>query len=215
MDQFGYTCRRRGRSGRRSAQKVAKEHPGYIIGNMGDSYSHWLYLWPDRARSRRSSRRRPFASTRRRSLHPHGELLDPLIKSGVVPPESIFTPAFAQKYGGDDRQDPAHARADLVREGHLRRDAEGAGRRDDGRDAAAVEQRGRARPARSAAARGSCRSTPRTWRPPIDFVKFVTTSRGQVEGKSRRGIPSYGPAATVAEEPRTRTRTSPLRPARR
>ena len=29
-------------------------------------------------------------------------LLDPLIKSGVVPPESIFTPAFAQKYGGDN-----------------------------------------------------------------------------------------------------------------
>ena len=27
-------------------------------------------------------------------------LLDPLIKSGVVPPESVFTPDFAKKYGG-------------------------------------------------------------------------------------------------------------------
>ena len=26
--------------------KVATEHPGYIIGNIGDSYGHWLYLWP-------------------------------------------------------------------------------------------------------------------------------------------------------------------------
>ena len=29
-------------------------------------------------------------------------LLDPLIKNGTTPPENIFTPAFAQKYGGDD-----------------------------------------------------------------------------------------------------------------
>ena len=26
-------------------QKVAKEHPGYIVGNIGDSFSHWVYFW--------------------------------------------------------------------------------------------------------------------------------------------------------------------------
>ena len=40
-----HRSRRPGRSGPRSAQKVATEHPGYIVGNIGDSFSHWIYLW--------------------------------------------------------------------------------------------------------------------------------------------------------------------------
>ena len=48
MNKFGYTVPTTWQQWAALGEKVAKEHPGYIIGNMGDSYSHWLYLWPDR-----------------------------------------------------------------------------------------------------------------------------------------------------------------------
>ena len=143
MGQFGYTVPTTWQEWAALGAKVAKEHPGYIIGNMGDSYSHWLYLWPDRCpisqvvapktvRINSADVQCTRMATPARSAHqercgPPGERLH----AGVRP-----------EVRRRDRQDPAHARADLVREGHLRRNAEGAGRRDDGRHAAAVEQRG-------------------------------------------------------------------------
>ena len=200
MDQFGYTVPTTWQQWAALGAKVAKEHPGYIIGNIGDSYSHWLYLWPDRCPiSQVVAPKTVRINSANVQCTRMAHLLDPLIKSGVVPPESIFTPAFAQKYGGDTDKILLMPGPDLVREGHLRRDAEGAGRRDDGRHAAAVEQRGRPRPARSAAARGSSRSTRKNVAAAIDFVKFATTSwrSSRSPERSRRGIPSYGPAANV------------------
>ena len=55
------------------------------------------------ARSRKSSRRRPFASTLRTFTAPAWRSCSiRCIKSGIVSPESVFTPSFAQKYGGDN-----------------------------------------------------------------------------------------------------------------
>ena len=47
MDKFGYTVPTTWQEWAALGQKVATEHPGYIIGNTGDSYSHWTYLWAD------------------------------------------------------------------------------------------------------------------------------------------------------------------------
>src|ERR671936_1261401 len=48
MTQFGYSVPTTWQQWAALGAKVAKEHPGYIIGNVGDSYGHWLYLWSDR-----------------------------------------------------------------------------------------------------------------------------------------------------------------------
>ena len=45
MDQFGYTVPTTWQQWAALGQKVATEHPGYIVGNIGDSFSHWIYLW--------------------------------------------------------------------------------------------------------------------------------------------------------------------------
>ena len=45
MDQFGYTVPTTWQEWAALGQKVATEHPGYIVGNIGDSFSHWIYLW--------------------------------------------------------------------------------------------------------------------------------------------------------------------------
>ena len=102
MTQFGYTVPTTWQQWAALGAKVAKDHPGYIIGNMGDSYSHWLYLWPDRCPiSQVVAPKTVRIASENVQCTRMAALLDPLIKSGVVPPESIFTPAFAQKYGGD------------------------------------------------------------------------------------------------------------------
>ena len=45
MDQFGYTVPKTWQEWAALGQKVATEHPGYIVGNIGDSFGHWIYLW--------------------------------------------------------------------------------------------------------------------------------------------------------------------------
>ena len=103
MRKFGYSVPTTWQQWAALGQKVAKEHPGYIIGNTGDSYSHWTYLWADQCPLSQVQKN---GSVRINSTNSHctrmASLLDPLIKNGSTPPENIFTPAFAQKYGGAD-----------------------------------------------------------------------------------------------------------------
>ena len=49
------------------------------------------------------------------------KLLDPLIKSGVVPPESVFTADFAKKCGGDNDKILMMPGPTWYAQGHLRR----------------------------------------------------------------------------------------------
>jgi ABC-type glycerol-3-phosphate transport system substrate-binding protein len=103
MKQFGYTVPKTWQEWAALGAKVAKEHPGYIIGNVGDSYGHWLYLWADKC---------PISqvvgpkTVRINAADVHctrmAQLLEPLIKNSVVPPVSVFTADFATKYGGDN-----------------------------------------------------------------------------------------------------------------
>jgi len=102
MSQFGYSVPTTWQQWAALGQKVAAQHPGYIIGNIGDSYGAWLYLWADKC---------PISqviapnTVRINASDKHctrmANLLDPLIKSGVVPAESVFTADFATKWGGD------------------------------------------------------------------------------------------------------------------
>ena len=103
MTQFGYAVPTTWQQWAALGQKVATEHPGYVIGNVGDSYGAWLYLWADKcpisqvvATNTVNINASDVHCTRMASL------LDPLVKSGVVSNESIFTADFATKYGGAD-----------------------------------------------------------------------------------------------------------------
>ena len=150
-------------------RRSPREHPGYIIGNIGDSYGAWLYLWADKC---------PISqvigpnTVRINAGDVHctrmASLLDPLIKSGVGPARERLHRRLRQEVGRRQRQDPDDAGPDVVREGHLQRHAARPGRRADGRDAAALEQRaardrpGRRRPVDRLQAHeehGGCRST--------------------------------------------------------
>jgi ABC-type glycerol-3-phosphate transport system substrate-binding protein len=193
MNRFGYTVPTTWQQWAALGAKVAKEHPGYIIGNVGDSYGHWLYLWPDRC---------PISqvvapnTVRINAADVHctrmARLLDPLIKSGVVPPESIFTPAFAQKYGGASDKillmpGPTWYAKDVF-DGTLKVPA--------GEITTAMPLRWNREPLTTGQVGGGpwiVSKHTKNVAAAIDFVKFVTTTN---KAKSvAPGYPSYGPAA--------------------
>ncbi|HLK02558.1 MAG TPA: extracellular solute-binding protein [Streptosporangiaceae bacterium] len=102
MDQFGYQVPTTWQQWAALGQKVAKEHPGYVIGNVGDSFSHWIYLWGNRCPLQQVQGSQVTINPSDSHCTEMASLLDPLIKNGTVPPLSVFSPDFAKKYGGTD-----------------------------------------------------------------------------------------------------------------
>ena len=102
MDEFGYTVPTTWQEWAALGDKVAKEHPGYIVGNVGDSYGHWIYLWGDQCPLEQFKGDKLLINSTDEHCTRMASLLDPLIKNGTTPPLSVFTPDFAQNYGGAD-----------------------------------------------------------------------------------------------------------------
>src|SRR4051794_28811808 len=101
MDQFGYKMPTTWQEWASLATKVGSEHPGYIGGNIGDSYSHWIYLWANQCPLQKTQGgNKILINPADQHCTQMASLLDPLIKNGTVPPLSVFTPDFAKKYGG-------------------------------------------------------------------------------------------------------------------
>jgi ABC-type glycerol-3-phosphate transport system substrate-binding protein len=195
MTQFGYSVPKTWQQWAALGAKVAKEHPGYIIGNIGDSYGHWLYFWPDRC---------PISqvvgpnTVRINVGDVHctrmAKLLDPLIKSGVVPPVSVFTADFATKWGGDNDKillmpGPVWYAKDIF-SGTLHVPA--------GELTAALPLRWNNEPLVTGQVGGGpwiVSKHTKNQAAAIDFVKWVTTTnRAKAVAP---GLPSYGPAANV------------------
>src|SRR5450631_199419 len=101
MTQFGYTVPKTWQDWAALGQKVATDHPGYVIGASGESYGAWQYFWANQCplESNVSGQKVTINVT---DVHctEMASLLDPLIKNGSLPPLSVFSPDFAKKYGG-------------------------------------------------------------------------------------------------------------------
>jgi ABC-type glycerol-3-phosphate transport system substrate-binding protein len=100
MDKFGYKVPTTWQQWAALGQQVATQHPGYIIGNSGDSYGHWLYLWSDQCPLEQLHGSNLLINSTDVHCTRMATLLDPLIKNGTLPPLSVFTAGFAKKYGG-------------------------------------------------------------------------------------------------------------------
>ena len=100
MDAFGYQTPKTWQDWAALGEKVATEHPGYIVGNIGESYSHWVYLWGNQCPLEQLQGKKLLINSADSHCTEMASLVDPLIKNGTLPPLSIFTPDFAKKYGG-------------------------------------------------------------------------------------------------------------------
>jgi ABC-type glycerol-3-phosphate transport system substrate-binding protein len=101
MKQFGYKTPKTWQQWAAIGKSVAKKHPGYIIGTVGDSYGHWLYLWANKCPIEQ------VVGPKTVKIAPDdvhctqmAKLLDPLLKSGAVANGTIFAADFAKTYGG-------------------------------------------------------------------------------------------------------------------
>jgi ABC-type glycerol-3-phosphate transport system substrate-binding protein len=101
MGQFGYTVPTTWQQWAALGQKVAAQHPGYVIGTSGESFSHWIYFWGNQCPLQQlKGSSQVLINSADAHCTEMASLLDPLIKDGTVPPLSVFTPDFAKKYGG-------------------------------------------------------------------------------------------------------------------
>jgi ABC-type glycerol-3-phosphate transport system substrate-binding protein len=199
MTKFGYSVPTTWQQWAALGAKVANEHPGYIVGNVGDSYGAWLYLWADQC---------PISqvvgpnTVKINASDVHctrmASLLDPLIKNGAVSNESVFTADFATKYGGDNDKillmpGPVWYAKDIF-SGTLHVPA--------GEMTAALPLRWNNEPLVTGQVGGGPWIVSRHTSNPtaaVDFVQWATTSlavKGKV-GPLSPGYPSYGPAAAV------------------
>lgn len=100
LEKFGYSVPTTWEQYKQLGLKVAKEHPGYIIGTVGDSYSADVYYWPSQCPANH------LVGTTKLEVNLHDphctrvtQMLDPLVSSGAVAKDAALTPGFAQKYG--------------------------------------------------------------------------------------------------------------------
>jgi ABC-type glycerol-3-phosphate transport system substrate-binding protein len=101
MAQFGYQVPTTWQQWAHIGADVAKNHPGYIIGTVGDSYGHWLYLWADRCPlSTLKGPNTVLINASDSHCTRMANLLDPLIANKSVSDVTVFSPDFAKAYGG-------------------------------------------------------------------------------------------------------------------
>ena len=100
MDKFGYKVPTTWQQWAALGTQAAKQHPGYIIGNIGDSFSHWIYLWANQCPLEQFQGSKLLINATDTHCTEMAKLLDPQIKAGTLPPLSVFTPDFVKKYGG-------------------------------------------------------------------------------------------------------------------
>jgi ABC-type glycerol-3-phosphate transport system substrate-binding protein len=199
MDQFGYQVPTTWQEWAALGQKVATEHPGYIIGTLGDSFGHWLYLWPNRCPISQvvapMTVRIDAADARCTTM---ASLLDPLIANKSVATTSIFSPDFAKAYGGADDKvllmpGPTWYAKDIFG-GTLKIPA--------GEMTAAMPLRWNNEPPTTGQVGGGpwvVSKHTKNLAAAIDFLQWATTSLAvkAKPGPLSPGYPSYGPAATV------------------
>jgi multiple sugar transport system substrate-binding protein len=101
MDQFGYAVPTTWEEYQALGEKVAKEHPGYIIGSAGDAWTPEVFLWASKCEANGvTGPKAVTVKTDTTECKRAASMLDTLRENGTVPVVSVFTPEFVKKYSG-------------------------------------------------------------------------------------------------------------------
>ncbi|MBE3016102.1 extracellular solute-binding protein [Microbispora sp. NEAU-D428] len=101
LDKFGYSLPTTWEEYQALGEKVAKEHPGYIVGAVGDSFAPEIYFWGSKCQANGiTGPTSVTVNTESTECKRVASMLDVLIKNGTVPNLSVFTPEFVKKYTG-------------------------------------------------------------------------------------------------------------------
>ncbi len=101
LDQFGYTLPTTWEEYQALGEKVAREHPGYIVGAAGDAFTPEIYFWSSKCQANGiTGPKSVTVNTGTTECKRVAAMLDTLIKNGTVPTVSVFSPEFVKTYTG-------------------------------------------------------------------------------------------------------------------
>jgi multiple sugar transport system substrate-binding protein len=101
MDQFGYKVPTTWEEYKALGDKVAAEHPGYIIGDVGDPFAPEIYFWGAKAPMNTVTGVDKFkADASDPKTVNMAKVIDAGIANKTIAQDSVFSPAFVQKYTG-------------------------------------------------------------------------------------------------------------------
>jgi multiple sugar transport system substrate-binding protein len=101
LDQFGYTVPATWEDYQALGEKVATEHPGYIVGSAGDAFTPEIYFWSGKCQANGiTGPKAVTVNTGTTECKRVASMLDVLIKNKTVPTVSVFTPEFVKDYAG-------------------------------------------------------------------------------------------------------------------
>jgi ABC-type glycerol-3-phosphate transport system substrate-binding protein len=110
LDRFGYTVPTTWEQYQALGEKVAKEHPGYIVGTVGDPWTPEVYFWASKCEANHvTGPKSVTVNTTSNECKRAATMLDTLIKNGTTPNISVFTPQFVKKYSGKVLMTPGPA----------------------------------------------------------------------------------------------------------
>jgi multiple sugar transport system substrate-binding protein len=101
MTQFGYSVPTTWEEYQALGEKVAAEHPGYIVGTSGDAWTPEVFMWASKCQANDvTGPKAVTVKTDTTECKRAGAMLDTLRENGTVPVVSVFTPEFVKKYSG-------------------------------------------------------------------------------------------------------------------
>ncbi|GIF02751.1 ABC transporter substrate-binding protein [Actinoplanes siamensis] len=101
LEQFGYQVPATWQDYQALGEKVAREHPGYIVGAVGDAWTPEVFFWGSKCQANDiTGPKAVTVNTATPQCQRAAAMLDTLIKNGTTPNISVFTPEFVKKYSG-------------------------------------------------------------------------------------------------------------------
>jgi multiple sugar transport system substrate-binding protein len=101
LTQFGYAVPTTWQEYQALGEKVAREHPGYIVGTVGDAWTPEVFFWGSKCQANNiTGPKSVTVNTDSTECKRAASMLDTLIKNGTTPAISVFTPEFVKKYSG-------------------------------------------------------------------------------------------------------------------
>ena len=100
LDEFGYSLPKTWQEYQALSAKVAKEHPGYITGSVGDPWPE-IYMWSSRCRANDiTGAREVTVDTTSNECKRAADLIDAGVANRSLSTLSVFSPDFVKKYSG-------------------------------------------------------------------------------------------------------------------
>ncbi|WBB71890.1 extracellular solute-binding protein [Micromonospora sp. WMMD1128] len=99
LDDFGYTLPATWEDYQALGERVAREHPGYLVGTVGDPWTPEIYFWGSRCQANGITG--PHAvtvHTDSTECRRAATLVDTLVRNRTAPNISVFTPEFVKTY---------------------------------------------------------------------------------------------------------------------